>query len=113
MPSLKAWEQGSGAPAHRQVVQGPLPQCVREGLEPSIADLVRVQAQKGQLFQGPTGTGRSEGGEAHIANLITAQADVGAISQRPALNCLMRIAPPRPRWGSGASPPPAGGGDGY
>ena len=26
MPSLKAWEQGSGAPAHRQVVQGPLGQ---------------------------------------------------------------------------------------
>ena len=40
MPTLKAWEQGSGAPAHRQVVQGPLPQCVRESLEPDIANLV-------------------------------------------------------------------------
>ena len=27
MPSLKAWEQGSGAPAHRQVVQGPHGAC--------------------------------------------------------------------------------------
>ena len=83
MQSLKAWEQGSGAPAHRQVVQGPagasrserretdvpdlvrvqvellarsqrpLPQSVREGLEPGIADLVRVEAQTGQLVQGP------------------------------------------------------------
>ena len=53
MPRFEAWGQGSGAPAHLQLVQG------------------------------PTGTGRSEGGEAHIANLITAQADVGAISQRP------------------------------
>ena len=40
MPSLKAWEQGSGAPAHRQVVQGPLPQSVCEGDHAGVANLV-------------------------------------------------------------------------
>ena len=43
MPRLKAWGQVSGAPAHLQLVQGPLPQCVREGLEPYIANLVVVE----------------------------------------------------------------------
>jgi len=38
MWSLKAWEQGSGAQAHRQVVQGPLPQRVREGGDAGVAN---------------------------------------------------------------------------
>ena len=45
MPSLKAWLQGTGAPAHLQLVQRPLPQCVREGLEPDIANLVVVEVK--------------------------------------------------------------------
>ena len=39
MPSLRAWEQGSGAPAHRQVVQGPHGQNVRKLLHALVSDV--------------------------------------------------------------------------
>ena len=45
MPSLKAWLQGTGAPAHRQVVQGPALNCLSESGEACVADLVVVQVQ--------------------------------------------------------------------
>ena len=45
MPSLKAWEQGSGAPAHRQVVQGPALNCLSESGEACVANVVVVQPQ--------------------------------------------------------------------
>jgi len=105
MWSLKAWGQGSGAPAYRQVVQRPtgtsrserretdvpdlvrgqfevfkfkswerpLPQRVREGLEPGIADLVRAEAQTGQLVQGPSLNRLSESGEACVADLVVSE----------------------------------------
>ena len=40
MPSLKAWEEGSRAPSHRQVVQGPALNCLSESGEACVADLV-------------------------------------------------------------------------
>ena len=40
MPSLKAWEQGCGAPAHLQLVQCPLGQSIRKGCDASITNLV-------------------------------------------------------------------------
>ena len=43
MQEFRAWEQGSGAPAHRQVVQGPLPQGARKGCEAMIANLIVVE----------------------------------------------------------------------
>ena len=43
MPSLKAWEQGSGAPAHRQVVQGPALHRLCESGEAYVADLIFIQ----------------------------------------------------------------------
>ena len=50
MPSLKAWEQGSGAPAHRQVVQGPLGHSARKGLHPDVTDLIFVQVELLELW---------------------------------------------------------------
>ena len=73
MPSLRAWVQGSGEPAYRQVVQRPLPQCVREGLESGIADLVRAQVQIGQLVQCPALNCLSESGEPCVANVVAVQ----------------------------------------
>ena len=93
MQSLREWGQGDGAPAHLQVVQGPVPNCptgthIGEGCEARIANIVAAEHQNLEGWECPTSTGRSEGGEAHIANLITVQADVGAISQRPTGTCI-------------------------
>ena len=56
MPSLKAWEQGSGAPAHRQVVQGPLGHSAREGLHPDVTDLIVAQVELHELWERPLPT---------------------------------------------------------
>ena len=40
MPRLKAWGQVSGAPAHLQLVQGPLGTGVGEGLHSDVTDLI-------------------------------------------------------------------------
>ena len=56
MPNLKAWEQGSGEPAHRQVVQGPLGHSAREGLHPDVTDLIVVKVEILELWERPAGT---------------------------------------------------------
>ena len=43
MPRLKAWGQGSGASAHRQLVQGPALNRLGESSEASIRNLVLVE----------------------------------------------------------------------
>ena len=53
MPSLRAWVQGSGEPAYRQVVQRPVGHSAREGLHPNVPNLVEAKAQLSQLRQGP------------------------------------------------------------
>ena len=70
MWSLKAWGQGSGAPAYRQVVQRPAGQSVREGLEPGIADRVVAQAEKDQLVQRPAPNCGGKSGDPRVANLV-------------------------------------------
>ena len=46
MPSLRAWGQGSGAPAHRQLVQRPLPQSVRKGDHAGVPNLVVIEVKQ-------------------------------------------------------------------
>ena len=71
MPSLKAWEQGSRAPAHRQVVQGSVPHRGCKGREARIADLVPTKAQRGELSQRHPALNRlGESGEASVRNLV-------------------------------------------
>ena len=53
MPSLKAWLQGTGAPAHLQLVQRPLGQHIHEGGHASVADLVAVEAKPLQGWERP------------------------------------------------------------
>ena len=45
MPSLKAWLEGTGAPAHRQVVQGPALNRLSKSGEACVANVVVVQPQ--------------------------------------------------------------------
>ena len=45
MPRLKAWGQGSGAPAHLQIVQGPVGTRRSECSEADVADLVNVESE--------------------------------------------------------------------
>ena len=46
MPSLRAWGQGSGAPAHRNLVQGPLLQGLRELDHALVTYLVVVEEER-------------------------------------------------------------------
>ena len=55
MQSLKAWEQGSGAPAHRQVVQRPAGTSTRKSAHACVTDLVELQLELHQLGERPTG----------------------------------------------------------
>ena len=48
MPSLRAWGQGIGAPAHLQLVQRPLGQSTSQGNHTLISKLVLVKQQFGQ-----------------------------------------------------------------
>ena len=46
MWSLKAWGQGSGALAYRQVVQRPVPDCGGEGGDAGVADLITAKIKQ-------------------------------------------------------------------
>ena len=73
MPSLKAWEQGSRAPAHRQVVQGPAGASRSERRETDVTDLVLEEVELLQLREGPALNCLSESGKACIANVVAVQ----------------------------------------
>ena len=45
MPSLKAWLQGTGAPAHLQLVQRPTGQCACKSHKAGIADPIPAQTE--------------------------------------------------------------------
>ena len=74
LPSLKAWEQGSGAPAHRQVVQGPTGTSRSERRETDVPDLVRGQFELFKSWEGPLPQCVREGLEPYIANLVVVEA---------------------------------------
>ena len=76
MLSLKVWGQGSGAPAYRQVVQRPLPQCVREGLEPDIANIVVAEPHSVEGWERPTGQCACKSHKAGIAKQIRGQIEL-------------------------------------
>ena len=73
MQSLKAWGQGDGAPAHRQLIQGPLGQSVRESRNPIITDPVAVEVETLKLREGLALNRLSESGEACVADLVAAE----------------------------------------
>ena len=76
MPCLKAWDQGSEAPAHLQLRQCPNGAGIREGRATGVADLIPVKTEMGAVCHCPTaafGDGRdrpSERGDASVADLI-------------------------------------------
>jgi hypothetical protein len=45
MPSLKAWLQGTGAPAHLQLVQRPALNCLSESGEACVANQVGYEVK--------------------------------------------------------------------
>ena len=96
MPSLKAWEQGSGVPAHRQVVQGPLGHCVRDGFHAIVSYLIHAEVQLLEGRQGPLGHSAREGLHPDVTDLIVLQAEVLELWERPAgiicrrLDCLSK-----------------------
>ena len=73
MPSLRAWEQGSGEPTYRQVVQGPLGHSAREGLHPDVTDLIVVQVELLELWERPVLHRLGKSGEACVANVVAAE----------------------------------------
>ena len=70
MPSLRAWGQGSGAPAHLQVVQRPAGTCVSKGLHPFVADFIGAQVECLKQGQRPALNRLGESGEACVTNLV-------------------------------------------
>ena len=90
MPSLKAWGQGSGAPAYLQVVQRPAGQNIRKLLHAHVSDsrTNRERSQVGELAA--LLEERHEGGEAVISDLVITEEEHGQFVQRPALNNLSK-----------------------
>ena len=88
MPSLRASGQGSGAPAHLQVVQRPTGQNIRELLHALVSDsrADRKLSQVGELAT--LLEERHEGGKAVISDLVSSEVEHSQFVQRPALNCL-------------------------
>jgi hypothetical protein len=68
MWSLKAWGQGTGAPAHRQVVQGPAPNRGGKGRHADVADLITAQKEYGALWERPAPHRGGKGGDADVTD---------------------------------------------
>ena len=88
MPSLRAWEQGSGEPTYRQVVQGPLGHSAREGLHPDVTDLIVEKGELLELWERPLPIWAwsdclSKGRHASIANGVTFEGKRLKGCQRP------------------------------
>ena len=73
MWSLKAWGQGSGAPAYRQVVQRPTGACRSEGRDADVADRIFAEHKSVELRERPTLNRLSQSGEACVANVVVEQ----------------------------------------
>ena len=89
MPSLRAWGQGSEAPAYLQLVQRPAGiicrwlDCLSKGVEACIADAVRGKVQPSQLRQGPLGHSAREGLHPNVTDLIVVQVELLELWERP------------------------------
>jgi hypothetical protein len=70
MPTLKAWEQGSGAPAHRQVVQGPTGTSRSKRGETDVPDLVLGQIELLKSWERPVPNCGGKSGDPRVANLV-------------------------------------------
>ena len=103
MPSLKAWLQGTGALAHLQLVQRPLPHSLRKGREARIADLVFAQKEGLEGRQRPALNRLSKSGEACVANVVVVQPQLLCIKQ---MFCVRRVHMPSLKaWLQGTGAP--------
>ena len=70
MWSLKVWGQGSGAPAYRQVVQGPTGTHIGEGCEARITNIVVAERQNLEGWECPVPNCGGKSGDPRVADLV-------------------------------------------